>query len=99
MLSNDFNMSSIWDNLSFLLKSVVISLDQVGETVLSGDKDLLSAWELELGSSKGFLGVMNVFGFGSDRQKNLSNADSCGLAKSFTESSSHTLLESIGTSA
>ena len=99
MLTNDSNADTIWDNLSFLLESVEIGLDDWGETILSGDEDLLTAWELELGSSQSFLSVSNIFSGNSDGQKNLTNGDSCTLAKSLTEGTSHSLLESICTSA
>ena len=52
MLGSDLNGSTIWDDLSLLLKPVEVGLDDLGETKLSGDEDLLSAWELELGSSE-----------------------------------------------
>ena len=99
MLSDNFNVKTIWNNLSFLLKSVVVSLNKLCETVLSGNEDLLSAWELELGSSEGFLCMLDVGWIASHRHEDLSDVDSCGLAESLTESTSHTLLESIGTSA
>ena len=60
MLSNDLDSNTVWDDLAFFFQSVVVSLNQVSETVFSGDEDLLSAWELELGSSQGLTGVFHV---------------------------------------
>ena len=99
MVVDDLDVETVGDDLSFLLELVVVGLDVLGETELSGDEDLLSAWELELCSSEGFLCKFNVVWLNSDRHENLSDADSGRLAESLTESTSHTLLESIGTSA
>ena len=99
VLSDDLDTNSVGNDLSFLLESVVVSLDEMSESVLSGDKDLLSAGELELGSSEGLLGVSDVLGGASDGKENLSDSDSCGFAESLTEGSSHTLLKSISSSA
>ena len=99
MFRSDFDGNTVRDDLSFLLESVEVSLDDLGETVLSGDEDLLSAWELELGSSEGLFGVFNMFKVASEGHQDLSDGDSCRLTKSFTEGTSHTLLESICSSA
>ena len=99
MLGSNFNGNAVRDNLSLLLESVEVSLDELGETVLSGDEDLLSAWELELRSSEGLFGVFNMFKVASEGHQDLSDGDSCRLTKSFTEGTSHTLLESICSSA
>ena len=99
MFGSDFDGNTVRDDLSFLLESVEDSLDDLGETVLSGDEDLLSARELELGSSEGLFGVFNMFKVASEGHQDLSDGDSCRLTKSFTEGTSHTLLESICSSA
>ena len=99
MVSDGLDTNTIWDDLTLLLESVVIRLNELGETELSGDEDLLSSWELELGSSEGLLSVWNILWVDSHGQEDLTNGDSCGLAESLTEGTSHTLLESIGSSA
>ena len=48
MLRDDFDVNTIISDLSFFLKSIVISLNQLCETEFSGYKNLLTAWELEL---------------------------------------------------
>ena len=97
--SLDLNTDTVWNDLALLLESVVVRLDQLGESELSGDEDLLSTWELELGSSERLFGVVDIFWVTSNGKKDLTNGFSCGLAKSFTEGTSHTLLESICSSA
>ena len=99
VLSDNLDTDTVWDDHAFLLESVVVSSDKMGESVLSGDENLHSAWELELGSSEGFTSMGNVAKTTSDGHNNLTNCDSCGFAKSLSESTSHTLLESICTSA
>eukprot|EP00356_Strombidium_inclinatum_P002458 CAMPEP_0170479396 /NCGR_PEP_ID=MMETSP0208-20121228/645_1 /TAXON_ID=197538 /ORGANISM="Strombidium inclinatum, Strain S3" /LENGTH=230 /DNA_ID=CAMNT_0010751787 /DNA_START=52 /DNA_END=743 /DNA_ORIENTATION=- len=99
VVADNLNVNTIWDDLAFLLELVVVGLDQLGETELSGDEDLLSAGELELGSSQGLLGVVHVINGASHGHEDLTDLDTSGLAKSLSESASHTLLESIGTSA
>ena len=98
MLSNQLNANTISDDLMFLLQSVVIWLQELGETELSWQEDLLSAWELELCSSQGFSGKLNVVWLNSTRHKDLTNIYSRGFTKGLTEGTSHTLLESICTS-
>ena len=98
MLSYELDTNTITNDLVLLLEFVVIRLQKSGETELSGEEDLLSAWELELCSSKGFSGLWNITWLNSHGHENLTNVYSCGLAKGFTESTSHTLLESICTS-
>ena len=99
MLGNNLDTKTVVDNLLLLIKFVVVRLDKISESEFSRDENLLSAWVLELRSSKGLLGVWNVFDGASDGHKNLSNGDSSCLTESFTEGTSHTLLESIGSSA
>ena len=99
MLTSDLHAVTIWDDLSLLLKPEIVTVDELGESVVSGNKDLLSSWELGLGQSESFFCLWDVLGLNSHGKKNLSDSDSCGLAKSFTEGTSHTLLESISSSA
>jgi len=99
VVSDDPAADTIINDLTTGCESVVIGLDELGETELSGDEDLLSTWELHLGSSEGLSGALDVFGGGSDGHENLTDVYSCRFTETFTEGTSHTLLESIGTSA
>merc|ERR1712071_719704 len=69
------------------------------ETEFTGNEDLLAAGELEAGSVHSLLSELNVLGLGADGHKDLINGDAGGLDVGLTESTSHTLLESISTSA
>jgi hypothetical protein len=95
----EFDVRSIGNEFIVSLKFIISSLGEFSESPFLGNDDLLSAGELVLGSSEGFKSVFDVFGFNSDREKNLSNADTGGLAVSLTEGSSHTGLQSISTGA
>jgi len=70
-----------------------------GETVFTGDENLLSAGELELGTTEGFLGVGNIIDLGSDGDQNGTNADTGSLTEGLSVSVTHTGLESISTGA
>lgn len=99
MLRDDFDINTIISDLSFFLKSIVISLNQLSETEFSGYKNLLTTRELELRTTERFLSVLNIFGSCTDWHKNLTNADTSRFTESFTISLSHTLLKSICSSA
>lgn len=70
-----------------------------GETEFTGDEDLLTASELETGSVHSLLSELQVLWLGSKGHKDLIDSDTGGLDVWLTESTSHTLLESISTSA
>ena len=99
MIWDDLALTSISNNLSLFLKSIIIRFNEFSKSEFSGNENLLSTWELELWSSESFLGVSNVLLSTSNWNQNLTNVDSCRLTKWFTEGTSHTLLEPICTSA
>lgn len=99
MVADDLDVGTIRDDLTLILKSVELLSGELGEAELSGDSNLLSAGELEHGSSQSLLGVLKVRHGGSDRDDDVTNVDSGGLAIGLSEGTSHTLLESISSSA
>jgi hypothetical protein len=84
------------DLTSLTLGDVVISV-KVGETPLLGDDDLLLTRELVTRSSESLDDNVLVVVSGTDRDKNLANVDTGGKTLGLTPSTSHTLLQSIGT--
>ena len=70
-----------------------------GETEFTGDENLLTAGELETSSVHGFIGVFNELGLGSHGDEDLVDRNTGSLDVGLTEGTSHTLLESISTSA
>jgi len=71
----------------------------LSEAPVLADVDLLSAWELELSSSESLDSNGGLILSGSNRHEDLSNVNSSGNHGWLTESTSHTGLESISTSA
>jgi hypothetical protein len=91
-------MDTLWDQSASSLVFQVVLLGELSEAPVLADVDLLSTWELELGSSEGLDGNGSLVLSSSDRHKNLTNINSSGNHGWLTEGSSHTSLESIGTS-
>jgi hypothetical protein len=86
-------------DLSFLLETVEFGHDVFGKSVLTGDEHNLTTSKLETSSVKGLFCMLNEVWFGPDGHKNLINGDTSSLDVWLTESLTHTLLESICTSA
>ena len=86
-------------DLTVLEEAVVVRLDVLGETELTGDENLLSAGELHLRTTESLLSKGNLLVGGSDGEEHLTDGDTSRLTKGLTEGTSHTLLESISTSA
>ena len=86
-------------NLTVLEEAVVVRLDVLGETELTGDENLLSAGELHLRTTESLMSKGNLLVGGSDGEEHLTDGDTSRLTKGLTEGTSHTLLESISTSA
>ena len=99
MVGDNLDVDSIWNDLSIFLKLGKFILCELSESELSADSDGLSAWELEHGSSECFLGMGDVVHIASDGQQDGSNVDSGCFTERLSESTSHTLLKSIGSSA
>ena len=96
---DDLAVDTIVLDLTVLEEAVVIRLDVLGETELTGDEDLLTTGELHLRTTESLLSIGNLLVSGSDGKENLTNGDTSRLTKGLTEGTSHTLLESISTSA
>jgi hypothetical protein len=99
VFSDKLNIDTILSELAFFLESGVVFMGELSETEFTGDDDLLSTGELELASSEGFNGVGNVLFNESDGIQDLVDLDSGDFTSRLTESTSHTLLKSISTSA
>lgn len=99
MVRESLDTNTVTFDFANLGKTDEFSHGEGGETVLTGDEHDLTTSELEAGSAESLLSVLDVLGLGSDGHKDLINGDTGGLDVGLTESTSHTLLESIGTSA
>ena len=96
---DDLDVDSVGDDLSVLFKLMELGLGELGETELETGSDLLTTGELEHRSSEGLLSVLNVGSIGSDGHEDWSDVYSCWTTVWLTVGLSHTLLESIGSSA
>lgn len=76
MVGDNLNVDSVGDDFALSLESVEFLSGELSESELSADSDLLSAGELEHGSSKSLSGVLNVGSSGSDGNDDISNVDS-----------------------
>jgi len=95
----NLDVHTITHDLVFLLQSSEVTVDNFGETVLSGDEDSLAARELELSTTESLLSKWNFVGSGTDGHENGANVHTGRLAKSLSVSVTHTGLESISTGA
>lgn len=86
-------------DLAFLELGLELLSGELGETPLSGKGNLLSSGELHGGLPEGLHGAPYVGGLQSDGDEWLADLDPAHFAVGLAPSLSHTLLESIGTSA
>ena len=93
------NVSTILLNTTFTAHLQVFFTVKVGETPLLGNNDLLTTWELVTSTTKGFLDNVSVLVLTTDRDQDLTNVDTSDGTVWLTPSVSHTLLQSISTSA
>ena len=98
-VAHGLHVDTITLDLALSLKSLEIGVNELGEAVFSGDENLLSAGELELGTTQGLLGESDVLRLCSDGDEDGTNVDTGGLAEGLTVSVTHTGLESISTGA
>jgi len=66
MLRQSLDRNAVSTDLSCFLEAHEVTHNMFGETVLSGHEDHLTAWELELSTTKGFLGNLNILRLCSD---------------------------------
>ena len=71
--SEDLHVGAVTLDLALLEKSLEIRVNVRGESVFTGDENLLTARELELGTTEGLLGVSDVVDLSSDGNQNRAN--------------------------
>jgi hypothetical protein len=98
LLAHVLTAVSVW--VHFTVSHVLAELldGELGETPVLGSVDLLSSWELHLGSSESLVSVVVVGLFGSDGEDWVTDVDSADETVWLTVGTSHTGLEPIGTS-
>jgi len=94
---DDFAVSTIGDNSALILQLQIVLTIVLCETPLLGDENLLSARELELGTTEGLLDVSRAGVFAAHGKEDLSNVHTSAGSGWLTESSSHSSLKSVST--
>lgn len=95
----ELNVGSVLEKSALLLQLRVLLATDGRETPVLADDDLLATGELVHGSSKSLDGGGTVGVTGSDGQKDLTNVDTGDGTLRLAPSTSHSGLQSIGTSA
>ena len=86
-------------DLALFLETDEVRHNVLGETVSSGEEHDLATSELEASSVESFLCVLDKLWLGSNGDEYLVDVDTGGIDVGLAEGLTHTLLESISTSA
>lgn len=92
------DVRSIRDQTTSSLGFFVFLTSELGEAPLVGDDDLLATGELVLAAAQGFNDDGLVGVLGTDRDQGLANVDTGDRTNGLTERTTHTSLQTIGTS-
>lgn len=99
MVAEELNVSTVdLDTAGSLALEIVLAAER-SETPVLGDDDLLSAGELVLGSSESLKSQSTVRVTSADAHDDLTNVDTGNSAVGLAPGTTHTSLQSIGTSA
>jgi hypothetical protein len=95
----DLNVNTLVDDATLLLELEVLLATKIGQTPLLGHNDVLLSGELELSTTEALNHTGNVLLTATDSHKDLTNVNASGNTGGLTESTTHTGLQTIGTSA
>jgi hypothetical protein len=99
LVPQELNICTILQHTAFLLQLDVLLASEWCESPVLADNDLLATRELVHRSSKSLDGGSTVSITSSDGQENLANVDTSNRSVGLAPRSSHSSLQSIGTSA
>ncbi len=88
-------MSSVGDDATVLLESLVLLLGVAGESPVLGDDDSLTSGELVLGTTESLNDVGDSVGLAADGEEDLTDVDAGNKTVGLTESTTHSSLESV----
>ncbi|GMR32693.1 hypothetical protein PMAYCL1PPCAC_02887 [Pristionchus mayeri] len=97
VLLDKLGINSIGNEATFGSHSLVVSLVILGESPLLGDDDKLTSGELELGTTEGLNGVLDVLLPQANGEEEISDVDTCDKSVGLSVSSTHTGLKTIST--
>lgn len=98
MVREILHTDTIWKQMPRLSLLLVLCPLPLGESPVLGHKNLLSSWELELGSPQCLNEMFFVGILGSHRHEGFSNPHTSNCALWFTECSTHPCLKPISSS-
>ncbi len=99
MVGEGLDTDAVTLDLAFFLETVEVGHNMVSEAELTGHEHSLATGELELGAFEGHFSVLDVLGLDSHGHEDGADGDAGSLDVRLTEGATHTLLESISTSA
>jgi hypothetical protein len=97
--TEELNVGTILAELALLAELEVLLAANGGETPVLGDNDLLATGELVLRAAEGLKSSSTVGVTGADGQNDLANVHTGDETLGLTEGTTHTGLQTIGTSA
>jgi len=99
VIGSVLNAGTIEKELVIRVESLVLVSLEFGKAPLVRDVDLLSAWELELGTTQGLDNLGLVLILGANRHDRLADVDACHGAERLAEGTTHARLQTIGACA
>ena len=99
MATEELNVGTILEELALLAELDVLLTADGGEAPVLGDNDLLATRELVLRAAEGLESGSTVGVTGADGQNDLANVHTGDETLGLTEGTTHTGLQTIGTSA
>lgn len=99
MATEELNVGTVLEELALLAELDVLLAADGGEAPVLGDNDLLATGELVLRAAEGLESGSTVGVTGADGQNDLANVHTGNKTLGLTEGTTHTGLQTIGTSA
>lgn len=99
MATEELNVGTVLEELALLAELDVLLAADGSETPVLGDNDLLATGELVLRAAEGLESGSTVGVTGADGQNDLANVHTGDETLGLTEGTTHTGLQTIGTSA
>ena len=99
MTTEELNVGTVLAELASVAELEVLLAADGGEAPVLGDNDLLATGELVLGTAEGLKSGSTVGVTSADGQNNLANVHTGDETLGLTEGTTHTGLQTIGTSA
>jgi len=97
--AQELYVDTLVNKAALLLVLKIVLTGELSEAPVTGDDNLLTSRELELGTTECLLSRCGVSISAADGHEHLANGDTSAKAKRLSESATHTSLQSIGACA